>query len=136
MEHFIRIAFWIVTISSCLQAKSIRLEDLGIKRLRTEITCEQNSAFYTPENVEVRPDCLTTALDCVQKELAGTVKEECDGQKIYIEQAIEFFERVHQEQEATRNASQCQCERWPQKPFLKFLDQIESLLQLVESQKV
>uniref|UniRef100_A0A4W6BVW4 Saposin B-type domain-containing protein n=1 Tax=Lates calcarifer TaxID=8187 RepID=A0A4W6BVW4_LATCA len=113
MEHFIRIAFWIVTISSCLQAKSIRLEDLGIKRLRTEITCV---------------NCLTTALDCVQKELAGTVKEECDGQKIYIEQAIEFFERVHQEQEVSN------CERWPQKPFLKFLDQIDSnhVLQIKE----
>ncbi|CAB1414031.1 unnamed protein product [Pleuronectes platessa] len=129
MEHFIGISFWIATLFICLQAKNIPLEDSSIPLMRRYITCEDpESRFYAP--TDVKAECMATALECIEIELKGTVKEECTGKMEYLEQAVEFFEIKRKEKcPAPTTPAACECERWPQESFGKFLDKVESLLQ-------
>lgn len=39
MEHFIRIAFWIVSLCVCLQAKSLLITDSNIELMQTGVKC-------------------------------------------------------------------------------------------------
>ncbi|CAJ1059141.1 Interleukin [Xyrichtys novacula] len=72
-------------------------------------------------------------MDCIMKELNGTVREECADPKEDIDQAIDFFqieieERTSKGQMMT-NSSECACESWSQAPFSQFLNKVEALLQ-------
>uniref|UniRef100_A0A3Q3K1W5 Interleukin n=1 Tax=Monopterus albus TaxID=43700 RepID=A0A3Q3K1W5_MONAL len=113
MENFIKIAFWIAFVSGCLQAKPF-MRNSDIPNLKTDVKCLKHLS-HTQE------ECIATALDCVVRELKGTVKLECEDPKDYIDS------------EAPRASSECACEKWPETPFNEFLEKMESLLQLSQS---
>ncbi|XP_069388204.1 uncharacterized protein il2 [Paralichthys olivaceus] len=132
MEHFIGILFQIAAFFLCLQARCLPIEDASIGFIRTNVTCLKDSKFYAPTNVKV--ECIPAAMDCVMRELKGTVRPECDGLMTYVLQAIEFFELKTEEKDpAPTTSAECTCEKWPQTGFSDFLDQVESLLQLEKS---
>uniref|UniRef100_A0A8C2ZEW0 Interleukin n=1 Tax=Cyclopterus lumpus TaxID=8103 RepID=A0A8C2ZEW0_CYCLU len=89
MGYFIRIAFWI-TLSGCLLTNSFPISDFGAYYLRKHVECPSESTFYAPRNVEKR--CITTALDCVRRELSGTVREECEDPREYVDDAVEYLD--------------------------------------------
>ncbi|XP_078117441.1 uncharacterized protein LOC144524810 [Sander vitreus] len=135
MEHFIRIAVWI-TLFGCLQTKSPPISDFGYSFMWKHVKCPSNSTFYAPENVQKQ--CITTALDCVMRELNGTVKDECKDPMEYIDQALDFLDCLIKERSgkghALTNSEGCKCERWSETPFSEFLNKTISLLQFEKSE--
>ncbi|XP_074505177.1 uncharacterized protein il2 [Sebastes fasciatus] len=134
MEHFFRIAFWI-TLSGCLQIKSLPISDFGKKLMETHVECPPDATFYAPTNV--KRECITTALDCVMRELHGRAKEECEGIHQYINMAVGTLDHVIEKRSAKghalNNSTECACERWIQIPFRDFLDKASSLLELANA---
>uniref|UniRef100_A0A3Q3K1X0 Interleukin n=1 Tax=Monopterus albus TaxID=43700 RepID=A0A3Q3K1X0_MONAL len=136
MENFIKIAFWIAFVSGCLQAKPF-MRNSDIPNLKTDVKCPSNSTFYAPTNV--KEECIATALDCVVRELKGTVKLECEDPKDYIDSEVDHWNYILDELKrnpvsiSPLSSSECACEKWPETPFNEFLEKMESLLQLVAS---
>uniref|UniRef100_A0A8C3G0T1 Interleukin n=1 Tax=Cyclopterus lumpus TaxID=8103 RepID=A0A8C3G0T1_CYCLU len=131
MGYFIRIAFWI-TLSGCLLTNSFPISDFGAYYLRKHVECPSESTFYAPRNVEKR--CITTALDCVRRELSGTVREECEDPREYVDDAVEYLDLQIEERSgkghALTDSRECACERWPETSFSEFVGDVLSLLEL------
>uniref|UniRef100_A0A3Q1CE05 Interleukin n=1 Tax=Amphiprion ocellaris TaxID=80972 RepID=A0A3Q1CE05_AMPOC len=135
MEHFIRIAFWIFTLSGSLQAKSLSvMSDFRISLMRDYVECP-NSTFYTPENVLDK--CITTAVDCVMKELHGTANEECTDREGYINQALDAIDKIRKggkmDKDHGLTDTDCACEKWRQTSFSEFLNKTNDLLEKINS---
>ncbi|XP_068506287.1 uncharacterized protein il2 [Syngnathus scovelli] len=133
MENLPMTFFWICIISANLLANSLPLRDAKISYIRN-VKCPSNSTFYAPTNVKRL--CMTTALNCCLKELDGKIRKECEGPHDYIDDAVEFLNVTMDEWKESHpltNSSQCACERWPKMPLSKFLDKMESLLQLLKN---
>ncbi|XP_078025786.1 uncharacterized protein il2 [Epinephelus lanceolatus] len=139
MEHFIRIAFWIVSLSGCLQTESQPIpdarSDFHIDSMLKNVNCSSGSTFYTPTNVQ--RECFTKALECVKKELYGTAKAECEDPYNYIsaalEQLHELTEELGKKGNAPTSSTKCDCELWSETPFSEFLNKTENLLQAVNT---
>uniref|UniRef100_A0A8D3A5T8 Interleukin n=1 Tax=Scophthalmus maximus TaxID=52904 RepID=A0A8D3A5T8_SCOMX len=120
MDHFMGIPFWFLTFLCCLQATPLPLVDANISETSFSLS-------------DTQMECIDTALDCVMRELNGTVKEECHDPYGRIYPAVEFLEvtiQYREEGHAPTASSECECEKWSQTAFGKFLDNMESLLQL------
>nr|ARD05071.1 interleukin 2 [Larimichthys crocea] len=133
MEHFIRIAFWIVTLSGCLL--SLPIPENNIPLLRKHVKCPAEATFYTPSNVNEQ--CLTAALVCCEKELQ-TVANECNDTQngTFIHLAQEYLTEVIENLEKKNGnvsitSTECACENWTENPFDVFLNKAESVLQQV-----
>uniref|UniRef100_A0A3Q1EHY4 Interleukin n=1 Tax=Acanthochromis polyacanthus TaxID=80966 RepID=A0A3Q1EHY4_9TELE len=136
MEHFIRTVFWIFTLSGFLQAAPRPAKsDFRINLMRESVKCLPDSKFYTPENVLDK--CITTAVDCVMKELNGTAKVECDGPKDYINLALSAFSLLRKERQdkgyGLTNSTDCVCEKWRQTNFSEFLNKTSDLIDKINS---
>ncbi|AWP11684.1 Interleukin [Scophthalmus maximus] len=115
-------------VSNKRLATPLPLVDANICLMRNS---PPDSKFYAPTDVTM--ECIDTALDCVMRELNGTVKEECHDPYGRIYPAVEFLEvtiQYREEGHAPTASSECECEKWSQTAFGKFLDNMESLLQL------
>lgn len=45
---------------------------------------------------QIQEPCITTALDCVRRELDGTVREECNHTEASLNQAVDFLDwKIH-----------------------------------------
>ncbi|XP_069572623.1 uncharacterized protein il2 [Brachyistius frenatus] len=132
MEHFIKMAFCAVILSACLQARPMEYNVDGIIRLIDEVTCLNNSIFYSPENV--KEECITAALDCILRELNGTAKVECDDPAEGIDDVLEILYLKIQKRNTTENvltnSEECACEIWPETPLNEFRNKFTTLLQL------
>uniref|UniRef100_A0A3B3YNC2 Interleukin n=1 Tax=Poecilia mexicana TaxID=48701 RepID=A0A3B3YNC2_9TELE len=137
MEHFMRIGFWIftlsVTLSDCHPVSDCRqpnhISDYNFVFMRN-LTCEEDGTFYTPESVDEK--CYKSALECIYKELEGTAQKECHDPDDRIQQGLEalkFKIKKMTDNTAPPNPSACACEAWPQMSFTKFLEKYESLLE-------
>uniref|UniRef100_A0A3B3VPL7 Interleukin n=1 Tax=Poecilia latipinna TaxID=48699 RepID=A0A3B3VPL7_9TELE len=131
MEHFMRIGFWIftlsVTLSDCLPVRDCRLPntipDYNIEFMRN-LACVSN---FLPNILNI-----FSALECIYNELEGTATVECDDPDRRIQQgldALKFKIEKMTNNTAPPNPSACACEAWPQMSFTKFLGKYESLLQ-------
>ncbi|XP_078145157.1 uncharacterized protein LOC144542419 [Centroberyx gerrardi] len=164
MEHLFRIAFWIFTLSGCLQAKSISINDLNIRLIEAEVKCEPDSEFYSPTDVKhaatttncfsqsserrinislslslslSQESCITDGLDCFIKEL-DTAGQECEDKQGRIEQAVDFlYERIDERSQkgfGLTNSTDCACERSSKLPFGDFLKKMKSLVEFHNDQ--
>ncbi|XP_051277280.1 uncharacterized protein LOC127375303 [Dicentrarchus labrax] len=140
MEHFIRTAFWIVTLAGCLLANPVPkfdFDDLRIHLIQESVECPDDSTFYAPKNVE--DTCFTQALDCFMAELNGTMTEECGDKDGYIEATVDVLKMVIDQRLndgfALNNSSRCACENSPTIPISGFLDALTSLIQENEVKK-
>uniref|UniRef100_A0A673A5C2 Interleukin n=1 Tax=Sphaeramia orbicularis TaxID=375764 RepID=A0A673A5C2_9TELE len=120
MKHFIRTAFWIFTLFGCLLAIPTRLME------------EPDSTFYTQKNLRVRPECITTALNCFHQEFDGTVREECEGPHGEIEDVLCLLKTKINARESAghvlNNSTACACEQGSEVPFHDFLMGLQTLL--------
>uniref|UniRef100_A0A8C9XSX9 Interleukin n=1 Tax=Sander lucioperca TaxID=283035 RepID=A0A8C9XSX9_SANLU len=136
MEHFIRIAVWItlLTLSGCLQTKSLPISDFGYSFMWNHVKCVSNFKPNIFPCSFCEKQCITTALECVMRELNGTVKDECEDPKEYIDSGLEFLDRLIKERSgkshALPNSEGCECERWSETPFSEFLNKTLFLLTL------
>nr|ABS44960.1 interleukin-2 [Tetraodon nigroviridis] len=134
METFNRIYFGMVIVCVCLPANSNPmplLDDSDIGDMKKNVICEQDSKFYTPTNI--KPECLTAALQCFKDELQ-TVKHECKDPQNYINRTKGFLEHVistMKNEEVNSNA--CSCESYSEEPFPEFLNAMETLVQRFNS---
>ncbi|KAM9741233.1 uncharacterized protein il2 [Menidia menidia] len=130
MEHFIRTAFWIVTLSVTLSGcHPLYFLQMNYDiELMKEITCVEGSQFYSP--VDVEPECITAALLCVHGELK-TIIDECEDINKRTLQANETLSHKIEGRGGTNQEvpKGCECEVWPQKPLGKFLEDYRTLLQ-------
>uniref|UniRef100_A0AAQ6IMH8 SWIM-type domain-containing protein n=1 Tax=Anabas testudineus TaxID=64144 RepID=A0AAQ6IMH8_ANATE len=95
----------------------------------------------TPDNV--KEECFTTALECLKKELNGTVKAECNDDNDYIGQGVKVLQiMIKKTQEKNHvsisphyalNSSECSCERWSETSFSEFLNKTEDLCEHIYS---
>uniref|UniRef100_A0A3Q3E4A5 Interleukin n=1 Tax=Labrus bergylta TaxID=56723 RepID=A0A3Q3E4A5_9LABR len=104
MEHIVRIAFWTL---ACLQASALPIVDSQITSKKEVLKNVSLSLSLSLSHTHKQERCITTALDCVMRELNGTVR-----------------------QKTKSLTHECACEGWPQTPFGPFLNQVEALLQL------
>lgn len=132
MEHFIRIALWI-TLIFCQQTNSAPIADFRIKMMKTTVTCDEGSRFYAPTNVKTH--CITDALDCMRRELR-TAQVECEDNG-YMVEAVDSLDDLIKERSDNNlgltNSTKCACEGYERKPFVEFVNALESLLQRVYS---
>ncbi|XP_030001844.1 interleukin-15-like [Sphaeramia orbicularis] len=137
MKHFIRTAFWIFTLFGCLLAIPTRLMEAGstdldfdIDNLMANFKCEPDSTFYTQKNL--RPECITTALNCFHQEFDGTVREECEGPHGEIEDVLCLLKTKINARESAghvlNNSTACACEQGSEVPFHDFLMGLQTLL--------
>uniref|UniRef100_A0AAQ6IU03 Interleukin n=1 Tax=Anabas testudineus TaxID=64144 RepID=A0AAQ6IU03_ANATE len=82
----------------------------------------------TPDNV--KEECFTTALECLKKELNGTVKAECNDDNDYIGQGVKPMDESIK---FALNSSECSCERWSETSFSEFLNKTEDLCEHIYS---
>uniref|UniRef100_A0A3B4YDP4 Interleukin n=1 Tax=Seriola lalandi dorsalis TaxID=1841481 RepID=A0A3B4YDP4_SERLL len=130
MEKFIWVAFWTVTLFTCLQANPIPIKESSIDLILNEVSCPSNSTFYTPPITTV--GCIAAALECVMEELKGTAQEECEDPNARIEETVEFLEIQIQKlniTHASTNRSECDCETWSETPLSEFLKGTKFLLE-------
>uniref|UniRef100_A0A3B5RDM4 Interleukin n=1 Tax=Xiphophorus maculatus TaxID=8083 RepID=A0A3B5RDM4_XIPMA len=127
MENFMRIAFWIftlsVTLSDCHPTLPNIISDFNIKFMK-KLACV--SIFF--------PNILNifSVLECIFIELNGTAAVECEDPEDRIGDGLTTLQRkidTMTNDPAPSNPSACACERWPQKSFIEFLETYESLLQ-------
>uniref|UniRef100_A0A3Q3FC65 Interleukin n=1 Tax=Kryptolebias marmoratus TaxID=37003 RepID=A0A3Q3FC65_KRYMA len=136
MEHFFGMAFWIFTLSVTLSGcRPTPKMDLNLPLLQT-VKCPADTTFYSPENTE--PECFTSALECVFKELNGIARWECDDDSERIDQALEALdEMIDQRKRNTSsvptNAKQCACEKLPVLSFDGFLKKYKTLIEQINS---
>uniref|UniRef100_A0A3Q1EEI0 Interleukin n=1 Tax=Acanthochromis polyacanthus TaxID=80966 RepID=A0A3Q1EEI0_9TELE len=133
MEHFIRTVFWIFTLSGFLQAAPRPAKsDFRINLMRESVKCVSHFKF----NI-FHDKCITTAVDCVMKELNGTAKVECDGPKDYINLALSAFSLLRKERQdkgyGLTNSTDCVCEKWRQTNFSEFLNKTSDLIDKINS---
>uniref|UniRef100_A0A3B5A458 Interleukin n=1 Tax=Stegastes partitus TaxID=144197 RepID=A0A3B5A458_9TELE len=132
MEHFIRIAFWIFTLSGSLQAGPLfkrATSDWNIDFMRANVTCVSDFKF----NIFI-PKCITTALDCVMQELLGKARVECDDPENRIGQALETYSTLSvtriRNGHGLTDSPDCVCEKWPR--HLKTKKNLSQLLLLCD----
>uniref|UniRef100_A0A665TJB8 Interleukin n=1 Tax=Echeneis naucrates TaxID=173247 RepID=A0A665TJB8_ECHNA len=144
MEQFLRVALWTAAIFCFLQAsKSLSDKDAKIEFMRDDVKCVSHFKTNTfPSVCQDSKICIAEALECVKAEL-GVVQFECEGEIAYVDDAVEFMDRKINSlgnrpvsispYSTPTTKSECDCHKWPQVPFPEFLDNMESLLQLVKS---
>uniref|UniRef100_A0AAZ1XW71 Interleukin n=1 Tax=Oreochromis aureus TaxID=47969 RepID=A0AAZ1XW71_OREAU len=142
MKHFIRIAFWIVTIAVFCwntQGKPISkpLIEMSDLTLLKNVSCIDGSEFYAPENIE--KECFINALNCVTSELEKANKsEECPESGVGILQGLEVLDRIigqlNRKNLTPHNSSKCNCHLWPEKNFASFADDIMTLLHKINTE--
>uniref|UniRef100_A0A3P9NJH7 Interleukin n=1 Tax=Poecilia reticulata TaxID=8081 RepID=A0A3P9NJH7_POERE len=125
MEHFMRIAFWIftlsVTLSDCHPISGCNfIPDFNIEFMK-KLTCVSN---FLPNILNIFK-CHQSALECIYIELNGTAQHECDDPERRIEEGLEALKRKM----PNNTPSACACEKWPQKSFTEFLERYKSLLE-------
>ncbi|KAM3612584.1 uncharacterized protein V6R79_010565 [Siganus canaliculatus] len=136
MEHFIRIVFWTVALSSCLLAKPLTF-DSNIHLMKVELKCAPGLTLYTPSNVEKQ--CWVAALECFKTELSGMLGEECEDPAGRISEEVEFLQLEIKQLLGKHNSNgqnhttECACEKWPETNFKEFLNAEENLVQLTTS---
>uniref|UniRef100_A0A3Q3JNQ9 Interleukin n=1 Tax=Monopterus albus TaxID=43700 RepID=A0A3Q3JNQ9_MONAL len=136
MEQNCRIVLWMLLLIGILQANPIgirktpdfQIQDLGFDHLQEDVSCLKHLS-HTQE------ECIATALDCVVRELKGTVKLECEDPKDYIDSEVDHWNYILDDANDKIASSECACEKWPETPFNEFLEKMESLLQLHSVQK-
>ncbi|NP_001254611.1 interleukin-2 precursor [Gasterosteus aculeatus] len=133
MFFFIQMAYWIL-LSDCLLARSFPLSDFRAIT-QSHVECRSDSRFYAPS--DVTEACITTALDCVMRELNGTVKEECDDSEQDILDAVESLNHVINRRttagHARTDSNECTCERWPLASYAVFKKNTLNLLQMTNT---
>uniref|UniRef100_A0A3B4TXT2 Interleukin n=1 Tax=Seriola dumerili TaxID=41447 RepID=A0A3B4TXT2_SERDU len=128
MEKFIWVAFWTVTLFTCLQAKSIPIKESSIDLILNEVSC----VSYFKPNIFSPLILQRFSLECVMKELNGTAQEECEDPNARIEETIEFLENQMQKpniKHAPTSGSECDCHTWSQTPLSEFLNKTKFLLE-------
>ncbi|XP_068561394.1 interleukin-15 [Cebidichthys violaceus] len=134
MGCFMGIPFWIL-LSGCLLTQSVPIEEFRVLNELKLITCPPDTTLYAPTNVE--PQCVTTALDCVFRELGGRAKKECENSEEDINDVLEILDdRIKtrlSKGHALTNSTECACERWPEKSLSDFVTAVNRLFQIENS---
>uniref|UniRef100_A0A3B4YHS1 Interleukin n=1 Tax=Seriola lalandi dorsalis TaxID=1841481 RepID=A0A3B4YHS1_SERLL len=131
MEKFIWVAFWTVTLFTCLQANPIPIKESSIDLILNEVSCVSyfKPNIFSPSHFV---GCIAAALECVMEELKGTAQEECEDPNARIEETVEFLEIQIQKlniTHASTNRSECDCETWSETPLSEFLKGTKFLLE-------
>ncbi|KAM8910885.1 uncharacterized protein AB9W97_007020 [Spinachia spinachia] len=137
MGVLIQIAFWML-LSDCLLPRSQPIADFGVEHMKNQVKCPPDSRFYAPRR-SVAEACIPTALDCVSRELSGTVKAECADPEDYTTDAIEFLDRLIDEWkergQAPTDSHECACEGQPEVSYSVFLNKALALIQRINSSR-
>uniref|UniRef100_A0A3B3D0E4 Interleukin n=1 Tax=Oryzias melastigma TaxID=30732 RepID=A0A3B3D0E4_ORYME len=128
MEHFIRIAFWIFVFSGCHPTISKSISPIEsifsfLKLMEKEVKCPADLKLYTPT---YQKDWDT--LECLQKEINGTIKEECEDPNKRIEQVLSLLRNPHPNNGTGQDSVKRTCEEWPVKSFDEFLTSFKDIL--------
>ncbi|KAL3044530.1 hypothetical protein OYC64_012926 [Pagothenia borchgrevinki] len=102
--------------------------------MNATVKCDEGSRFYAPTNVKTH--CITDALDCMRRELR-TAHAEFEDSNEYMVEAVDSLDDLIKERSDNNlgltNSTECACEGYEEKPFVEFVNALESLLQRVYS---
>ncbi|NP_001121986.1 interleukin-2 precursor [Oryzias latipes] len=135
MEHLFKIAIWIFVLSGCHLTSSKCIptdDDWVLDALQEEVKCPPDLKLYTPT---YEKDWAKDILECIQKEINGTVKEECEDPNYRIEQVISMLKNVSPDNGTGQNSTNSTCEGSPVKSFQEFVTSVKVILQKIRSGK-
>uniref|UniRef100_A0A8C8DFJ4 Interleukin-4 n=1 Tax=Oryzias sinensis TaxID=183150 RepID=A0A8C8DFJ4_9TELE len=162
MEHLFKIAFWIFVLSGChlTSSKCIPADDWVLDVLQEDVECVSlfpvvcahyiyfvvviaNICFFLstqPPGLKLytptyEKDWAKDILECIQKEINGTVKEECADPNHRIEQVISMLKNLSPDNGTGQNSTNSTCEGSPVKSFQEFVTSVKVILQKIRSGK-
>lgn len=137
------------------QGSLVQEASSGVVTFHTDVT---DSVCFSLPPPHSQPDCLIAALQCFKVELQ-TVSSECKDPEEVINGTIQFLQnyigvsvRDGKSMDSSESCFQanspisrsrppqksnftaCPCEGWSEKPFPEFLENMETLIQLINSQ--
>ncbi|XP_057205469.1 interleukin-21-like isoform X2 [Triplophysa rosa] len=133
---------WICAVTlallCCLTAQPLKPNSLLIEIKNFSDTVENdtcwkdivNPTFYAP--VDVKKDCVHSALDCYIKEFHVLVEEcQSESEQNIEDAADDLMTQLEDLKKSDTSCTDFACEVFPQKPFKEFLNNMKTLLQQI-----